>query len=122
MSVDYGKAKKTARERALLCLWDLTWHPWRDLEPAGAGVRYSARVRELKREGWKIDDRPLEDGSLGKEYRLMSHRKGRPATKQVKVYLTEDQAVALTQGIVTPATAKAVADALASFRVNKHKL
>lgn len=121
MSTDYGKVFETARARIYHLLKDGQWHLWRELKKIG-GVRYSARILELKREGYRIESRPSGD-SEGKSYRMPTTARGKPQGKQVKVFLDEDDADAIVHtGVVPHEAALAIEDALASFRHNKGKL
>jgi hypothetical protein len=62
------KADKTPlREKMLRLLSDRKWHTYVELHEHG-GFRYSARLLELKQEGYTFVDAPLPDG--GKKYRL----------------------------------------------------
>lgn len=124
MSVDFAELKKTQRGRVLAKLLDLRWHPHYELADVG-GNRYSARIHELKRLGYVIEDRSL-DGNLGGgfEYRLMSKNAGTPQVKRVKVFLTEAEAQSIVDHLPTRCAGarSAVKDALGSFRANRHKL
>lgn len=123
MSIDFAELHKTARGRVLLALRDQRWHKHQELKNAG-GVRYSARVLELKRLGYCIESRPFQGKrENGNEYRLMSLKPGTPQGKRVKVYLEEADADALVKmGKLSRRAKRAVEDALGSFRSNKHKL
>lgn len=79
--IDHG----SLRDRVLALLWDLNWHGNAALARVG-GVRYNARVHELRRLGYRIDDE--SDGRAdGKRYRLVSQEPTGPLTKRVKVFL-----------------------------------
>ncbi len=119
MSTDYAELNKTARGRVLQLLLDLAWHGYAQLRRVG-GIRYSARILELKRLGYRIEDEPLEP--QGKRYRLVSPTPSAAKGKKVKVYISESGAQALLEGHITNTVKNAVADALGSFRTNKHKL
>lgn len=118
MSEDWGKRYGTARDRALALLTDGGWHSWRELERV-AGVRYGARLLELRREGCQIEhqDDPSGDGRC---YRLAG--RAEPQEKRVRVYLREDDARSLTYGRITTSARAAVIDALGSFDTNRGKL
>lgn len=73
MSLDHGAHNVTRRERVLSLLSDLGWHSYRALVTVG-GLRYGARVLELRREGYQIEVRALD--VEGQEYRLTSLVKG----------------------------------------------
>ena len=109
----------TARGRLLKLLEDLGWHDHRDLERV-AGNRYAARLLELKRLGYRIEDR--SGTKDGKAYRLLSREPSEPQGKRVKVFLDEADADALSHGRITAAAVDAVGLALASFRANRGKL
>ena len=117
MSHDHGQINETKRDALLNLLLDLEWHDHFELQVAG--VRYGARVLELKRLGYQIETRDLD---YGKQYRLKSVRKGKPQEKRVKIFLPERDATALVNGHVTRAAMRIVKDALGSFQENKHKL
>lgn len=131
MSVDFAEKKRTQRERVLDVLLDLQWHPYMDLNAVG-GVRYSARLLELKRLGYEIEDRTVKDGG-GKDYRLKSPLPRKtPQAKMVKVFLKEEEAEAILARLrglhyraphrTYEGARSAVENALGSFRANRHKL
>lgn len=124
MSIDHAELHKTARGRVLLTLHDLKWHANHELSKKSVGgIRYSARLLELKRLGYDIEDRDIEGAKAGKEYRLRSRVPGEGQAKRVKVFLEEsDVDTLLKRGTLTPRARKALADALGSFRTNKDKL
>jgi len=124
MALDYATLKKTARGRVLLMLSDLDWHSHLELcKPSVGGPRYPARVLELKRLGYRIESRALDDGSTGNEYRLKSVEPSRPKGKRVRVYLDEADVIALLGLRGVPRRAKAdLTDALGSFQANRGKL
>lgn len=102
-------------------LSDLHWHSARELHHTG-GVRYGARLLELKRLGYQFEDREVE-GENYKYYRLMSLTRGAPQAKQVKVFLNEEDARLLVEeNCMTGSAEKAVRDAYGSFLTNKSKL
>lgn len=122
MSVDFAKEKTTARERLKNTLSDLKWHSWAELSRT-SGIRYSARILELKRLGFKIESQG--NRVEGKAYRLLSKKPGQRRGKKVKIFLEEDDAQAvldLTKIHLNLHVYIAVADALESFRANKGKL
>ena len=122
MSVNYGQEKKTQRQRVLEALSDLGWHSFKALVRVG-GIRYSARILELKRLGYVIEDRETGDGSLGKEYRLTSLVPGAPQEKRVKVFLDAQDVSAMLNTGTVPLSARApLAEALGSFCANMDKL
>ena len=118
--MDFAIKYKTARERVLIELQTLAWTSWRVLHQTG-GVRYSARLLELKRLGYKIIDTADPSGD-GKRYRLLDLVPSHPQHKHVKIYFEESDADALIRGEVTPAAQEATMYALRIFRANKHKL
>jgi len=119
MSTDFAEVNKTKRQRVLELLNDLQWHTHVELQVVG-GVRYGARLLELKRLGYLIDDQSLEP--QGKRYRLASTMRGTPQAKRVKVFLTKEEAQLLLEGVTTLESRNAVRDALASYLANEHKL
>jgi hypothetical protein len=120
MSTNYGAKYETARDRILDLMSDCEWHRHKELWKVG-GVRYTARLLELRRLGYEMESRPSDD-KHGKDYRLMSIERGQPQEKQVKVFLSESDAVALISGVITPTAEHSTLDALNSFQSNKHKL
>jgi len=78
-STDYGKSKSTGRERLLDLLSDCGWHPCSQLLEHG-GVRYSARVLELKRLG-VCDREPGVRGSIWQGVALTHVGAQRPPTQ-----------------------------------------
>ena len=118
---DHATIKQSLRDRLLSLLWDQQWHPNWELAQF-SGVRYGARVLELRRLGYVIETKDLAGDDLGKEYRLASRQTGTPQGKRVQVYLDEADAAALASGNVTRATQIIVTDALASFRARKTML
>jgi hypothetical protein len=120
VSVDFAEKYQTARMRVFAVLSDLAWHDWRELEKVG-GIRYGARLLELRRLGYLIETADLEDG---KRYRLKALERVAPQKKKVKVLLEEGDAEALLSlGLfLTPGGRLALTQALESYRVNKHKL
>lgn len=118
ISTDFGTKYATARDRVYGLLSDLGWHTWRELEAVG-GVRYGARLLELRRLGYLFETADLEDGQ---RYRLKSLERAAPQPKRVKVLLEEADAESLYRGEVSVTAAMAVSVALASFRANRGKL
>jgi hypothetical protein len=119
-TTDYAKTHEPKREQLRQLLWDLCWHTHNELREVG-GVRYSARLLELKRLGYHIKSQSIK-GDNGKRYRLTSRTVCSPKEKKVKVYLTEDQAQSLCDGFLSPSVQGVIGDALKSFRTNKEKL
>lgn len=89
MAIDFGEKKRPLRERVFDLLSDLEWHTHVELNRIG-GNRYAARILELKRQGYRVDSRPL--GEMGKEYRLLSLNPGVPQPKRVRVFLELEDA------------------------------
>jgi hypothetical protein len=122
MSVDFGAVKRPARERLLLLLNDLAWHEYSELQHA-AGVRYGARVLELKRLGYQIRTEGKKENGL--RYRLVSNVPGAAQGKRVKVLLREADAELLYAFAVEKEMIPAVialAEALGTFKENRGKL
>lgn len=118
MSHDYGQEKKTLRDAVLAKLWDLEWHSYAEILKVG-GIRYGARILELKRLGWHVVSQEQPDGN---SYRLMSRTQQSPKVKTVKTYFTEEEADWIAKGYLPPTARQKVQESLASFRANKHKL
>jgi hypothetical protein len=119
MSTDHAKVHETKRETLLEMLKQGGWFTHVDCKTTG-GVRYSARILELKRLGYVIEDRPSTTYENGKDYQLTG--RGLPQKKRVKVFITEEDAELLVSGHVTKAATAAVRKALRSFKANKEKL
>ena len=118
MSTDFSIEKKPARERLLDLLWDKQWHTWAECRGVG-GMRYSARMLELKRQGWVINSRGSD--SEGKDYRLVG--RGPPKAKKVRVFLEESEVQYLLARPGLPLNLRAsLTDAYGSFQANKGKL
>lgn len=123
MSVDYGEMKEPARIKLLRIMSDLQWHDWRELVAVG-GRCYGARLRELRRLGFSIDDIEPEEGK-GKTYRLLSLEPGPPALKSVRVYFTPDDAVDILNrfgSALRPTAYAALEAAYKSYCANEDKL
>lgn len=120
MPVDYGKDFVSTRDAIFNILSDLEWHTWDELKQKG-GIRYSARLLELKHLGYLIQDRPT--GVLhGKQYKLESLTPTAVLKKRVKIYLEENDAKKLAERVLTRSAIRAVKESLISFLSNKHKL
>lgn len=118
MTTDFATEKIPARTQLLALLTDGEWKPWTAMRTAG-GMRYSARLLELKRLGYQIESRG--NAPQGKEYRLTG--KGEPKTKQVKVFLTEEHARRVRDCDALPVELrKVVAAALRSFESRRDML
>jgi len=102
------------RQAILERLSDLQWHSWRELNAVG-GVRYGARVLELKRQGHIIDTKASPTG--GRYYKLAPYVNP-PSQKQVRVYLRPEDVEALITGIVSDDVVEACKMALVRFRSN----
>jgi len=121
MSTNYAVKYETARDRVLLELQSLDWVSWKVMRRIG-GVRYSARLRELKRLGYKLEDEADPSGD-GKRYRLLDLVPTRPAVKLVKIYLPEREVeILILDRSVSDEAKDILAKALRIFRANKHKL
>jgi len=117
-AVDHAQAHETQRSRVFDLLSDLQWHTFAELARVG-GIRYGARLLELKRLGFEFADREYRDG---KEYRLVSLTQGFGQRKRVKVFLEPEDVRAMLGLSLTTAARAALADALGSFTANKEKL
>jgi hypothetical protein len=118
-TIDHAAVHIPQRQRVFSLLSDLDWHPFTELHRVG-GIRYSARLLELKRLGYRIEDEPY--GEDGKRYRLVSLEVGVPLPKRVKVFLTLHDARRLLDGVVTSPARTAVQKAVGSFQDNADKL
>lgn len=119
MDEDYAKINRSKRERLLDLLMDLEWHDHREIRMAG-GVRYSARLLELKRLGYKVVDEDLKP--QGKRYRLIVPYRGEPQMKRVKIYLTSEDTEKLLNGDMTKEARDEIESALKSYKLNERKL
>jgi len=118
MSTDFGAEKKPARERLLDLLWDKQWHTWAECRGEG-GMRYSARMLELRRLGWVIESRGAD--TEGKDYRLTGM--GPPQDKKVRVFFEEAEVqYLLAMPGLTLLTRDTLTKAYGSFKANKGKL
>jgi hypothetical protein len=108
----------TKRDQLLVLFSDKNWHSHEELAQVG-GIRYSARILELKRLGHDVESKghPKE----GKEYRCISRRE--PPIKRVKVFLDESDVLDILDNTFMPKQArKSLEEALASFEANRDKL
>jgi hypothetical protein len=125
MSIDYAVVNERNRSKLLELLMDMRWHKPSEMRKAG-GVRYSARLLELKRLGYKFDDRPLAGEQQGKEYILICLVPGTPQQKRAKVYLDEGDLSLLVSGYtirqLSAAGARELRRGLVSYKNNKAKL
>jgi len=124
MDIDFAQAKRPLRERVFDLLRDGQWHTWRELHAVG-GVRYSARLLELRRQGYAIETRESQTKE-GQDYRLTSIQAAPAAAapKRVRVFLEEVDVEAILKNPpqMTGRAEAALRQALRSFRLNKHKL
>lgn len=116
---NYAKTNKPKRIQLLKLLSDLRWHPHYELRNSG-GIRYSARLLELKRIGYLIESRRLSE--QGKEYRLKTLNRSAVREKKVKVYLRYEDAENLLEGELSNNVYLAVEQALQSYRANRNNL
>lgn len=122
MSVDYGKVNTSKRAALFTLLSDCEWHVHHELARVG-GVRYSARVLEIKRLGYCIESDEMTDGEQGKRYRMPTTERGEVKPKKVKAYLAEeDVQVMVETGYVPPLARDTLTDALGSFVTNRDRL
>jgi|WetSurMetagenome_2_1015567.scaffolds.fasta_scaffold168847_1 hypothetical protein len=121
MTKNFGVTKEPLRTQILSLLMDLKPHHWSELHRIG-GVRYGARVLELRRLGYQVETRELDDG--GKSYRLLSGFKtGVPQPKRVRVFLNPaDVANMLRTDGVPPRAREQLAASYHTFLYNKDKL
>lgn len=118
---NFGEDFASARQRILNELLSLQWRGWRYLQRIG-GIRYGARILELKRLGYKLETSPTNDPH-GKMYRLRSPDPGVPQLKQVKIYLPEEYVIELLNDrTLYPEAEAIVIRALRIFQANRHKL
>src|SRR5215467_2495131 len=103
---DFAVQHRTQRDRVLDLLADLDWHHFGELHRVG-GIRYSARLLELRRLGYQITTRELPHRT-GREYRLVSREPLTPKLKRVKVFLSLDDARRLAAGDLTSTAAAAL--------------
>jgi len=121
MSDDHAEAHKSNRERLLEFMSDLQWYSHLELRNV-AGTRYSARLLELKRLGYEFESKPMSR-EPGNWYRLVSNTPGKPLGKKVKVYLEEDDVIAmLEEREISEQASEAIEQAYYSFVHNKGKL
>jgi hypothetical protein len=119
---DFASVKKSARARVLMLLSDLEWHGFEELHRVG-GVRYSARLLELKRLGYDIATEGKREHGL--RYRLRSPLRGEPQQKRVKVFLREVDARILISSAIDLGLSEArsaLQTAVSSFEANREKL
>jgi heme oxygenase len=118
---DYAAKYVTARQRILEAMLGLNWVSWRYLRTVG-GVRYGARLRELKRQGYQIIDQSGTD-EHGKQYRLLSPKPYTGQQKQVKIYLPENEVTDLLETEMISAEANRIITlAYRIFDANRDKL
>lgn len=112
MAVNHATRHRPRRERLLELLADGAWHDWRECSDV-AGLRFGARVGELREAGWLIESEDLE---VGRRYRLASLEKGPKLGRRVRIYVDESDAEALASGWVSERARLAIKSALAIFR------
>jgi len=117
LAISYPRKFRSAREALFALLEDCQWHHWDELQ-ARAGVRYGARVCELRDDGYEILSTDLD---TGKRYRLTSVVPGPKRRNRVKVFLDEADAVSVARGFPSSSAMSEVASAIQSFRSNKAK-
>jgi hypothetical protein len=118
LTIDYRKQKQTARERLFDLLSDLEWHSWDELSIAGS--RPSARLLELKADGFLIESEPLPDKNGGKRYRLTSLSPGPQRSRRVKAFFNpNDVEQALQSGQLTDSMTEALQAALNTYLSNQ---
>lgn len=118
---DFGRKYLTARERILETMKDLAWHNWKELSRIG-GIRHQARLRELKRLGYKFETASDTKTGHGKRSRLLDIVPGRPEKKMVKIYLPERDAKLLLDRQISDEAKTIIETALRIFAANRHKL
>jgi hypothetical protein len=121
MSEDYANRFASARDRIFALLSDCQWHTRRELQAVG-GIRYGARLLELKRMGYRIEAADTGGDEHGRDYRLLSTEPNEPQAKRVKALLEEQDVVSLLRGDITLTASAALRNALGSFRANRGKL
>jgi hypothetical protein len=119
--MDYARKYLTARDRILQAMKDLEWHDWKELSRIG-GIRHQARLRELKRLGYKFETVSDLKSGHGMRHRLLDLVPGRPAKKLVKIYLPEHDAKLLIEDEVSDEARVIIKTALQIFDANRHKL
>ena len=121
MSIDHSEVHLTQRDAVQRLLSDGRWHAHHELAAVG-GVRYSARLLELRRLGYEIESRELPRGS-GKVYRMPSVTPGARQAKRVKVLLDEHDVLRLIyDGVLSESARAALRDAHGSYDANRGKL
>lgn len=122
MSLDHAKINVSKRAALFTLLSDGAWHMHHELARVG-GVRYSARLLELKHLGYSVDSESASDGEQGKRYRMPTTERGAAKAKKVKAYLAEeDVRVMVERGYIPPLARDALTDALGSFTTNRERL
>lgn len=119
-SEDFAKTHSPKRAKLLRLLWDCKWHHHKELRVAG--VRYSARLLELKRLGYLIGSDSLEN-EPGNRYRLLSRVPTLPQQRQIKVFLEPADVHFMLKHIHLPPDAnKKLSDAYNRYTTNINKL
>ena len=122
MSLDHAKVKVSKRAALFTLLSDGAWHVHQELARVG-GVRYSARLLELKREGYAVESEEVAEGDPGKRYRMPTTERGAAKAKKVKAYLAEEDVRTMVElGYIPPLARDALTDALGSFTTNRERL
>lgn len=126
MAKDYAELNAKDRDKLLELLMDMRWHTPSEMRKAG-GVRYSARLLELKRLGYIIDDRPLTGKEQGKQYILLSLVPGTPQKKRAKILLDENDLTTIVasraiMGLLSSVGQSELRRALIRYRNNKDKI
>jgi hypothetical protein len=99
-------------------LSDLEWHSWDELSIAGS--RPSARLLELKADGFLIESEPLPDKNGGKRYRLTSLIPGPQRSRRVKAFFNpNDVQEALQNGQLTESMIESLQSAMNTFEANR---
>lgn len=119
MIADHAVKYASARDAVLEALRSGAWVSWRQLN-AIAGVRYGARIRELKRLGYQIEATEREDH--GRSCRLISPDLGHAREKRIRIYLDEQDALEMSRGNVTLTAIGEVRSSLQRFRKYRGRL
>jgi hypothetical protein len=122
LQIDFPKTKKTQRDRLLWLLSDLRWHSWEELEQATNGPRYGGRWGELLDEGYLGQTEPLNDGSTGNRYRLLSLTPGEPRKKMVRVTIDPSAVALFLESGNTAVLVPSIAEAYAKYVKNNGKV
>lgn len=96
---DHAHRFRTAREALVDLLSDGQFHSWKECA-ARAGIRFGARLLEIRRAGGVIEDRPCNEG---KAYRLVSIAPANDCQARRRLLLSPDDIASIARGI--PSTA-----------------